>query len=151
MRRNVLETALAAMVLMVAGIFLVFASNIGNVAPVTGYHVVAKFNSVDGLKVGDDVRIGGVKIGSVTAIGIDQKRYRSVVSMAIRPELKLPKDTSVAVASAGILGGKYIILKPGKGDRTDQSGLELTNTVDFEPVETTIGKKVFGLGGGTDF
>ena len=86
MMRNVLETALAAMVLLVAGVFLAFASNIGNVAPVKGYEVIAKFNSIDGLARGNDVRIGGVKVGTVTDLTIDQKDYRAVVKMEVLPE-----------------------------------------------------------------
>ena len=150
MMRNVLETALAAMVLLVAGVFLAFASNIGNVAPVKGYEVIAKFNSIDGLARGNDVRIGGVKVGTVTDLIIDQKDYRAVVKMEVLPELKLPVDTVVAVVAAGVLGGKYIALIPGKGERSNQHGLRLKKTRDVEPVETTVGKEIFGLSGGPD-
>ena len=148
--RNVLETALAAMVLLVAGVFLAFASNIGNVAPVKGYEVIAKFNSIDGLARGNDVRIGGVKVGTVTDLTIDQKDYRAVVKMEVLPELKLPVDTVVAVVAAGVLGGKYIALIPGKGERSNQDGLRLKKTRDVEPVETTVGKEIFGLSEGPD-
>ena len=148
--RNVLETALAAMVLLVAGVFLAFASNIGNVAPVKGYEVIAKFNSIDGLARGNDVRIGGVKVGTVTDLTIDQKDYRAVVKMEVLPELKLPVDTVVAVVAAGVLGGKYIALIPGKGERFNQDGLRLKKTRDVEPVETTVGKEIFGLSEGPD-
>ena len=148
MMRNVLETALAAMVLLVAGVFLAFASNIGNVAPVKGYEVIAKFNSIDGLARGNDVRIGGVKVGTVTDLTIDQKDYRAVVKMEVLPELKLPVDTVVAVVAAGVLGGKYIALIPGKGKRSNRHGLQLKKTRDVEPVETAVGKEIFGLGEG---
>lgn len=148
MKRNVLETALAAMVLLVAGVFLAFAHNIGNVAPVKGWQVQAKFNSIDGLAVGNDVRIGGVKVGTVVELGIDQKDYRALVTMTVLPELKLPIDTVAAVVTAGVLGGKYVALTPGTGERSNQHGLELKKTRDVEPVETTVGKEIFGLGGG---
>ena len=62
--------------------------------------------------------------------------------------MKLPFDTVAAVVSEGVLGGKYIALIPGKGKLSDQSGLFLTNTKDVEPVETTVGKEIFGLGVG---
>ena len=150
MMRNVLETALAAMVLLVAGVFLAFASNIGNVTPVKGYEVIAKFNSIDGLARGNDVRIGGVKVGTVIDLTIDQKDYRAVVKMEVLPELKLPVDTVVAVVAAGVLGGKYIALIPGKDERSNQYGLRLKKTRDVEPVETTVGKEIFGLSEGPD-
>ena len=148
MKRNVLETTLAAMVLLVAGVFLAFAQNVGNVAPVQGWELKAKFNSIDGLGVGNDVRIGGVKVGTVVGLNIDQQDYRALVKMQILKELKLPFDTVAAVVSEGVLGGKYIALIPGKGKLSDQNGLFLTKTKDVEPVETTVGKEIFGLGVG---
>ena len=148
MKRNVLETTLAAMVLLVAGVFLAFAQNVGNVAPVQGWELKAKFNSIDGLGVGNDVRIGGVKVGTVVGLNIDQQDYRALVTMQILKELKLPFDTVAAVVSEGVLGGKYIALIPGKGKLSDQNGLFLTKTKDVEPVETTVGKEIFGLGVG---
>ncbi len=148
MKRNVLETTLAAMVLLVAGVFLVFAQNVGNVAPVQGWELKAKFNSVDGLGIGNDVRIGGVKVGTVVGLQIDQQDYRALVKMQIIKELKLPYDTLAAVVSEGVLGGKYIALVPGKGKLSDRNGLFLKNTKDVEPVETTVGKEIFGLGVG---
>ena len=148
MKRNVLETTLAAMVLLVAGVFLVFAQNVDNVAPVQGWELKAKFNSVDGLGIGNDVRIGGVKVGTVVGLQIDQQDYRALVKMQIIKELKLPYDTLAAVVSEGVLGGKYIALVPGKGKLSDRNGLFLKNTKDVEPVETTVGKEIFGLGVG---
>ena len=148
MKRNVLETTLAAMVLLVAGVFLAFAQNVGNVAPVQGWELKAKFNSIDGLGVGNDVRIGGVKVGTVVGLNIDQQDYRALVTMQILKELKLPFDTVAEVVSEGVLGGKYIALIPGKGKLSDQNGLFLTKTKDVEPVETTVGKEIFGLGVG---
>lgn len=148
MKRNVLETTLAAMVLLVAGVFLTFAHNVGNVAPVQGWELTAKFNSIDGLVVGNDVRIGGVKVGSVVELEIDQKDYRALVKMQILDELKLPSDTVASVISQGVLGGKYIALAPGVGELAKRNNLFLKNTKDFEPVETTVGKEIFGLGVG---
>ena len=148
MKRNVLETTLAAMVLVVAGVFLVFAQNVGNVASIQGWQLKAKFNSVDGLGIGNDVRIGGVKVGTVVGLTIDQQDYRALVKMQILNELKLPFDTVAAVVSEGVLGGKYIALEPGQGKLSNQNGLFLKNTKDVEPVETTVGKEIFGLGVG---
>ncbi|MEE2933902.1 MAG: MlaD family protein [Pseudomonadota bacterium] len=150
MKRNVLETTLAAMVLVVAGVFLVFAQNVGNIASIQGWELKAKFNSVDGLGVGNDVRIGGVKVGTVVGLTIDQQDYRALVQMQILKELKLPFDTAAAVVSEGVLGGKYIALEPGQGKLSNQNGLFLKNTKDVEPVETTVGKEIFGLGVGGD-
>ena len=130
MRRSVLETALAAMVLLVAGVFLVFASNIGNVAPVKGYEVVAKFNSTDGLALGNDVRIGGVKVGAVVGQEVDPRDFKAMVSMTIRPDVRLTKDTLVSIGNDGLLGGNYIKLELSGGGHALIDGAELTKTKD---------------------
>ena len=75
MKRNVIESVLGAVVLIVAGLFLVFAYIGSDVKPVQGYELQAKFNAIDGLTVGSDVRISGVKIGSVIGQKIDPKDF----------------------------------------------------------------------------
>ena len=83
MKRNVIESVLGAVVLIVAGLFLVFAYIGSDVQPVQGYELKAKFNAIDGLTVGSDVRIGGVKIGSVIGQEIDTRDFRAVVTLSI--------------------------------------------------------------------
>ncbi len=85
MKRNVIETVLGAVVLLVAGVFLLFAYNSADLRPVAGYQVTARFNAVDGLTVGSDVRVGGIKVGSVVGQAIDIADYRAVVTMSIKP------------------------------------------------------------------
>jgi len=69
MGRNLIETLMGAVVLVVAGLFLIFAYSTTNVRPVRGYTVTAKFERVDGLNTGSDVRLSGIKVGTV----VDQK------------------------------------------------------------------------------
>ena len=111
MKRNVIETVLGGVVLVIAGLFLVFAYLGSDVRPVKGYKLIAKFNAIDGLTVGSDVRIGGVKIGSVVDQRIDTKDYRAVVTLTILPSVKLPTDTVARITSNGLLGSKYVKLE----------------------------------------
>ena len=80
MKRNVIETVLGGVVILVAGLFLVFAYLGSDVRSVKGYNVIAKFDAIDGLSVGSDVRIGGVKIGNVVDQMIDSDDFRAVVT-----------------------------------------------------------------------
>jgi hypothetical protein len=72
MRRNVIETVLGGVVLIVAAVFLVFAYNSADLRPVAGYRVSGQFGAIDGLTVGSDVRVAGVKVGSVVGESIDR-------------------------------------------------------------------------------
>lgn len=143
MRRNIIETVLGAVVLIVAGFFLVFAYNSANLGQVSGYTLTARFNAVDGLTEGSDVRVGGIKVGSVVSQTVDLQDYRAVVTMTIRPEIRLPEDSIAAVSSEGLLGGKYIRLEPGSSGSALQDGAEIRNTKDIVSLEELLGKVIF--------
>jgi phospholipid/cholesterol/gamma-HCH transport system substrate-binding protein len=79
--------------------------------------VTAMFPNANGVAVGTDVRVAGLKIGQVSALKLDPKSYQANVVLAIDPAAKVPSDSSAAITSEGILGGNYISLIPG-GDPT---------------------------------
>lgn len=143
MQRNVIETILGAIVLLIAGMFLLFAYTNSDLRPVEGYRVIAKFNAIDGLTVGNDVRIGGVKVGTVIEQRVDQQDYLAVVTMTIRPDIKLPKNTRVAISSDGLLGGKYVKLEPSSDGDLVPAGGELKSTVDVISLEELLGRVIF--------
>lgn len=143
MSRNIIETGMGAIVILVAAFFLVFSYSVSDLRPAQGYDVVAKFNAIDGLTDGSDVRIAGVKVGTVVGERIDQKEYRAVVTMKIHNNIELPEDTVVKVSSAGILGGKYVKLEPGGSKKMVAAGGELKNTKDVISLEELLGKVIF--------
>ena len=143
MKRNVIESVLGGVVLLVAGLFLVFAYLGSDIRSIQGYEVTAKFNAIDGLTVGSDVRIGGVKVGSVIEQTIDTKDFRAVVKLTILPEVSLPADTLASVTSAGLLGNKYIKLEPGGAKENIAGGAEIKRTKDVISMEELLGKVIF--------
>jgi len=143
MTRNIIETVLGAVVLIVAGLFLAFAYSTADLRPVTGYTVTARFNAIDGLTVGSDVRVGGVKIGSVIGQSVDMKEFRAVVRMTIRPDIRLPDDSVASVSSEGLFGGKYIRVDPGASATMLAADGEFTNTRDIVSLEELLGKVIF--------
>ena len=143
MSRNVIETVLGGVVLIVAGLFLVFAYTTTDIRPVTGYTVTARFNAIDGLTVGSDVRVGGVKVGSVVGQRVDMEEFRAVVRMTIRPDVRLPDDSVVSVSSEGLLGGKYIRIDPGGSATMLADQGEFANTRDIVSLEEMLGKVIF--------
>lgn len=143
MKRSVIETVLGAVVLLVAGVFFFFAYASSDIRPTQGYEIQARFNAIDGLTVGSDARVGGVKIGTVTDMRIDQNTYQAVTTLNIESRIKLPDDTQAIISSEGLLGGKYVRLEPGRSEKMFAEGGELTNTKDVVSLEELLGKVIF--------
>jgi phospholipid/cholesterol/gamma-HCH transport system substrate-binding protein len=113
MRRNVIETIMGAVVILVAVVFVVFAFQSSDVQTSDGYEVTARFDNASGLTAGTDVRMAGVKIGTVVSQELDPETYFANVTMSIDPRIKLPKDSSARIIPDGLLGGNYVALEPG--------------------------------------
>jgi phospholipid/cholesterol/gamma-HCH transport system substrate-binding protein len=144
-RRNPTELIAGAVVLLVAGVFLGYAmANTGRTA-MAGMTLRAKFERIDGLNVGADVRLAGVKVGSVTATGVDPQTFQAVVTMSVQANLKLPRDSSAEIGSDGLLGSKAIAIVPGGEDKLLGEGGEFTITQSAASLEQLLGKFIFGV------
>ena len=143
MGRNVIETIMGAVVLLVAGFFLVFAYSQADLGTVKGYQVQAAFSSVGGLANCGDVRINGIKVGTVLDQKIDTTSFNAVVTMSITPDIHLPVDTVAVVDSEGLLGGKFVKLIPGRSAQTIAAGGNIENTKNYQSLEEMVGKVIF--------
>ncbi len=143
MSRSIVETLMGAFVLAVAIAFVVFASSRTTVATVSGYEVIAKFTRLDGLNPGADVRISGIKVGSIISMTLDPTSFQAIARMSIAPSYKLPTDSSISVVSDGLLGGKYASIEPGGMDEVIAPGGEIQYTQSSILLEQLIGKLLF--------
>lgn len=143
MKRNVIETVMGGVVLVVAGMFLFFAYSGSSMRTVGGYELLARFERVDGIAVGSDVRISGIKVGTVTDNTLDLKSYVAVVRMNIKPNVLVPTDTVAEIASEGLLGGRYLSLVPGGDDQMLKPGAVIRFTQSPVDIATLLGKVVF--------
>ena len=148
MTRNVLETLLGAVVLIVAVGFLLFAYRSSQVSDTDGYELRASFDRVDGLEPGADVRISGIKVGTVLGQALDPATFRAEIRFTLRDDVELPLDSSAAVVSNGLLGGKYLTLVPGGDIEMLQPGDQLTLTQSSIILEDLIGQMIFSQQGG---
>jgi phospholipid/cholesterol/gamma-HCH transport system substrate-binding protein len=128
MRESLFETLIGLAVVAVAGFFLVFSlSQQSGAATGDSYALSAKFGRVDGIGPGTDVRIAGVKVGSVTDVNVDPATLKAEVKMNVRKDILLPVDSTAQVQSDSLLGGSYIyVLAGGDPDQnlpTDGSGV----------------------------
>lgn len=149
MQKNIVETLMGAIVLLVAVAFLVLAYQQSDVSVEDGYTITAKFDNASGVSLGSDVRVGGIKVGVVSDLGLDQETYQALVTMQIRNSTKLPKDSSAAITGDGLLGGKFLQLVPGGDDAMLAEGDTIEYTQSAINLEEMIGKFVFS-GGGAD-
>ena len=143
---NSVETLIGAIVVAVAAAFLFFAYTSTGSGNVAGYDVIAKFSSADGLAPGTDVRLHGIKIGTVTTLSLDPKTYYAIVHMTIGDEYHVPDDSSVKITSSGFLGSSYLAIQPGGSLTMIANGGELTNTQGAVDVMGLIGRAVMGGG-----
>ena len=148
MGRNAVETILGAVVLSVAGMFIFFAYNTAQIKTVGGYEVIANFFKIGGLTGGSDVRINGIKVGTVISTKLDRETYDAVVKMSIAADVKLPKDTTAGIGSEGIVGGKYVRLEPGQAKETMAPNDVIAKTKDFRSLEDQVGEIIFLATGG---
>jgi phospholipid/cholesterol/gamma-HCH transport system substrate-binding protein len=142
-RRSIAEVLTGAIVLLVAAGFLAYAIAHSGRSTASGYTLYARFEHVDGLAVGADVRLAGVKVGSVTGATIDPKTYLATVSFTVRAGIELPKDTSASITSEGLLGGNYLSLSPGGDEVMLQPGQAITITQSAVNLEELLGKFIF--------
>lgn len=143
MGRNLVETLMGAVVLAVAAFFLVFAYSTTNVRAVRGYDVVAKFERIDGVTTGTDVKISGIKVGTLVEQRLDPETYLAVVRLSIDNSIKLPEDTVAQVSSEGLLGGNFLALVPGGSDKMIAPGGEIKYTQAPVNLVQMLGKFIF--------
>ncbi|WP_395878189.1 outer membrane lipid asymmetry maintenance protein MlaD [Ehrlichia muris] len=93
------------------------------------YTVKAHFPSVDGLDMGDDITLSGVKIGTVTSISLDTT-YNPTVTMCIQKNILLPSDSSASLSLSNLLGRRHIDIALGASQDYIPTGgfIEHTNS-----------------------
>jgi len=115
MNGNLVESLIGAAVLAVAGGFLYIAYTTTEVAGGAGYPLEARFDTIGSLGLGADVRIAGVKVGTVTKVDLDLDNVArpAGVRMTVRPDIRLPSDSTAKITSDGLLSDAYVQLQPG--------------------------------------
>ncbi len=151
MKSDALEIIVGAAVVAVALLFLAFAySGAGAGGTSGGYRVSAQFDNIDGINVGTDVRIAGIKVGTVVGQSLDPKSYQARLQMQLRPEVKLADDTSAKITSEGLLGSKFVALEPGGAEGKLKDGSEISYTQGSVDMWNLISQAMFSKGKGGD-
>ncbi|HEX9790140.1 MAG TPA: outer membrane lipid asymmetry maintenance protein MlaD [Kiloniellales bacterium] len=143
MQRNVIETVMGGVVLLVAAGFVYLAFQSSSVGNGSGYLVSAEFDNASGLTTGSEVRMSGVKVGTVTSQSLDPKTYFAVVTMNITESVKLPRDTSARILADGLLGSNFVALEPGGEEEVIEAGGKINYTQGSINVVDLLGRFIF--------
>lgn len=129
MASNVAETIVGAVVLVAAGGFLYYAVGVTDSGgDADSYALNASFRSLAGVGPGTDVRVAGVRVGSISNIVLDPVTYQAVAELTVRADVELPEDSDARILAEGLLGGNYVSITPGASDFMLAEGDEILNT-----------------------
>ena len=146
MQNSAVETLIGAVVIAIGVAFFMFAYSSTGSAPIAGYEVLAKFNRADGVNIGTDVRLSGIKVGTVSDMSLDPMTYNAVLTLALERNVKLPDDSSVRITSDGLLGNQYLSIEPGGSPMPIPAGGEIENTQGSIDLMGLLSKAMFGAG-----
>jgi phospholipid/cholesterol/gamma-HCH transport system substrate-binding protein len=140
------ETILGAIVAVVAvGFFAFAAAQAGQSGGSgAGYELSARFQRVDGIAVGSDVRVSGVKVGVVRTVALDPETYLARLTFVIDPNVQVLDDSTARIASDGLLGGAYVSVEPAGMDPLPPGG-EIINTQGSVDLLTLMSSAVQGM------
>lgn len=142
--RNVVETIVGIAIVVVTVYFFLHAQNQANIKPaMDSYNLSAKFSKIDGIAKGSDIRIAGIKVGTVISQNLDRESYEAVLELNIDKNVKIPSDSSAAIVSEGLLGSKYVSIEPGADEEFLNAGDKIIYTQSSVNLETLIGKFMF--------
>lgn len=140
-RENAGEAIVGLLVVILAAVFILFAWNhTGGGGHADGYKVTALFPNASGVNVGTDVRVAGLKVGSVTGQKLDPQSFQVAVTLALDPAVKLPADSSAAITSEGLLGSTFVALTPGGSEQPLKNGDTITDTQGAMDLMALIGQ-----------
>ena len=92
------------------------------------YSLTASFRSAEGISLGTDVRMAGVKVGTVTALDLNNETFRADTEFTMRNGIEIPDDSAISIASEGLLGGNFVEVIPGGSPFNVDPGGEIEDT-----------------------
>jgi|SRR6056297_1453123 len=138
----------AAVVLAAVGFFIYATSSAGGFSGGGGsYPLTASFRSAEGVGVGTEVRLAGVRVGTVTAMELDPETFRAETTFALAERIELPDDSAVAISSEGLLGGTFVEIIPGGSPFVLSPGDAFYDTQSSVSLITLLMRFVSGEGG----
>ena len=142
------EVLVGGAVLAVAVGFLIYAGQATGFAPTksSDYALSASFRSGEGVTIGTDVRLAGVKIGTVRDMSLNEQTYRADTVLALKEGVMIPDDSTIVISSEGLLGGNFVEIFPGGSLENFAAGDEILDTQGAVSLVSLVMKFVSGSG-----
>mgnify|MGYP001810078588 CR=1 FL=1 len=137
--RNDRDTVIGGLVLVAGFLAMMLVFFVGDRVrnDQADYSVTARFNRADGVAIGTIVRLSGAPVGTVAAQALDE-RYRALLTLRLHPDIHLPADSAALIQTDGLLGAKFIELRPGGDDAELKPGQEIQYTQDAVVIEDLL-------------
>jgi phospholipid/cholesterol/gamma-HCH transport system substrate-binding protein len=154
LKNSMVETLIGAAVVAIAAAFFMFAYQTSESGGTSGsYRISAEFDNAEGVSVGTDVRVAGVKVGSVIGFTLNPENFQANVVMELDPKVQLTEDAIAKVTAEGLLGSKFIALEQGGAETMLAEGGVISNTQGAVDIWSLISQAMFenrggGAGGG---
>jgi len=147
MKSNTFEAIVGAVVIFLAVVFLFVGFSSMKLKKGNNYNLSALFNRIDGIKLGSDIRMSGIKIGTVTKQELDNSTFEAKVFMSIDSKISIPDDSSAKITTDGLLGGNYISIEPGGSDIYLSNNEEIFFTQGSVDLIGLVGEALFSVEG----
>jgi phospholipid/cholesterol/gamma-HCH transport system substrate-binding protein len=149
LKNSTVETLIGTAVVAIAAAFFLYAYQTSEQGSTSGsYRVSAEFDNAEGVSVGTDVRVAGVKIGSVIDFTLNPENFQANVVMELDPAVKLTEDATAKVTAEGLLGSKFISLEQGGAEALLAEGGVISNTQGAVDIWSLISQAMFENKGG---
>ena len=146
MKQGIFETIIGIFVLVTAFAFLYYSYNASGISNASKYYLLrAEFDNIDGISTGADVKISGIKVGSIQNIQLEQDTYYAVLHLAIDNSIAIPKDTRASIVTSGLIGNRYIKLDVGIEDKMLEAGERIVYTKSAMNIESLVNKLLYSF------
>ena len=142
LRDNLIEALVGLLVVLIAIWFVVFAWQRTGGELRDTIRVTALFPAANGVSVGTDVRIAGLKVGTVADQRLDPQSYQAEVTLALDEHVRIPSDSSAAITSEGLLGGTFVALLPGGSQTPLKDGDAIMDTQGSVDMMSLVGSLI---------
>nr|MBF0222846.1 MCE family protein [Desulfobulbaceae bacterium] len=146
MKKNIQESVAGLFILIGLILISYMSIKLGHLDLFTNdsYLLYAKFQTVNGLRVGNPIEMHGIAIGEVTSFSLDQKNQMAVAGLKIDKKITIFADAIAGIKTAGLIGDRFVSIDPGGAEKLLTNGEYIIDTVSPVDLGELIGKFAFG-------
>lgn len=142
MKYSIIETLMGFLVIIVASLFLFFGLSLEKNLGTNNIKISAVFENVNGLSIGDKVKVSGINVGKISDFKLDKDAFEVIVEFEVEKEINIPDDSSAKISSASLFGGKFLEIIPGSSENFLKNKSVIYDTKSSLSFTELIGKMI---------